>query len=248
MRRSAYKNPFDKETELCAHFMKEAESYGWLSYPETDEFDMLLVATEVVQGHFNIGDQIGIQAKLVPNIDVLYQSLPRRADRSGPNYYGVLVPHATAEFKELAKHLKIKVFEAACGIYRHRGLTEWEQGPVKGFLDPPKLWYPHQHRKPSWVPDVHVKMEAGAAGPKQLTPWKIKAVKLALHGVTKGYLTSHDFAVFDVKMVRWVRYRWIVAGEFVVEDGKRRRKYYLNEKMSPPHLKFPEVAAALQAL
>lgn len=242
MVRKRYVNPFDKETELCAHFAKEAENYGWLAYPETENFDLLLVATELVHGQFNIGDQIGIQAKLVPNIEVLYQSLPRPLHWRGPNYYGVLIPKATREFREVAAALKIKVFEAAVRNWKQ----EWEPGPIRAFASAPRTWPEHKHKKPCWVPDVHVEMEAGAASPKQLTPWKLKAVKLALHGVTKGYLTSHDFSLFDVSMSRWVRLSWILPKDFVVEDGKRRRRFLLNDRANPPHLKFPEVAAALK--
>ena len=253
--RAKYRNPFDKETELAAHFIEEAKSYGWIAYPETDGFDVLLVATAGVVGHFEAGDQIGVQAKLTPNLEVLYQSLPRKASWPGPTYYAALVPRATPEFLELASQLKIKVFEATAkfwpnGRYGRSSQVEWRIGPVKAFMDPPKLWHRHQHAKPCWFPEVQVEglAVAGAAGPKQLTPWKFKAVKLALHGLQKGYLTSRDFADFDVSMSRWVQKGWIVPGAYVVENGKRLRSHKLIEHMNPPHLMYPEIVEALKVI
>jgi hypothetical protein len=245
-----YKNPFDKETELAAHFIEEAKRHGWKAYPETEGFDVLLVATESVTGHFLPGDQIGVQAKLKPTVEVLYQALPRKTVHPGPKYYAVLVPRATPEFRDLAKRLRIKVFEATQkswpAIRGQRGDLEWRQGPVKQLLDPPSLWHLHEHRAPCWVPDVEVVLPAGVPSPKQLTPWKFKAVRLALHGVAKGYLTTKDFKEFDVSMARWVQKQWIVPGDFVVEGGSRRRKYILNELRRPPHIAFPEITEAIQ--
>lgn len=245
-----YTNPFDKETELAAHFIEAAREHGWAAYPETADFDVLLVATPMVQGHFEEGDQIGVQAKLVPNLEVLYQALPRHPKMPGPKYYAVLVPRATESFSALARRLHIKVFEATqkhwSVVQGRRGPVEWRQGPVGAFLDPPSSWRAHEHKKACWVPPCEVDIPAGVAGPQQLTPWKFKAVKLGLHGAAKGYLTTHDFKVFDVSMTRWIKMRWLRPGAWVVEDGRRRKAYHLVDERLPPHLKFPEVAAALR--
>lgn len=251
--------PFDKETELCAHFIEDAKSLGWKIYPETAGFDILCVATATTLGrHFNQGDQLGIQAKLSPNMDVLYQSLPPTVQHAtrhnkGPHYFGILVPFAPQGFHEVAGRLGIKVFEAAKQLsYRRRQnkVGVLEPCPVAGLRDYVSKWPASTtYAKRCWVPEYEVDIEAGAPGPMQLTLWKDKALRLVLHGQHKGYLTTKDFKTFDVSMVRWVKNRWIVGAEDpVIEDGKRYKRFLVNDVSSAPHMKNPEIMEALRNL
>jgi len=80
--------PFATEADLCARFIA-AIGPDWVSYPETCNWDILLVRKAD-------GFQIGIQAKLKLNTDVINQALEEYgvwdADRMAPDCRAVLVP------------------------------------------------------------------------------------------------------------------------------------------------------------
>lgn len=255
---------FESESHLCSEFMDFARAAGFKVYPETSEFDILLVATEKSAEKYNTfapGDQIGIQAKLKGNVEVLCQALPRiygvllpgeteRLHKTGPHYYAVLVPGATPEFYSVAYRNGILVF-AAYERDRHGGirleeygLSSWE-GRRRSRIRGAKRFV---HPEPCWVPDVEVNIPAGRKGPQQLTPWKMGAVKLCLRAELNGFLTTKDFAAEKISMSRWLQNRWIRPGGFVVVDGKRLKQYLLNGELpGVPHRKYPEVVEALEA-
>lgn len=66
----ASKSPWSRETDLVADFAAFAQRSGWVAYPETGEWDLLIVRPED-------GFQIGIEAKLSLNAIVLAQVLER---------------------------------------------------------------------------------------------------------------------------------------------------------------------------
>jgi hypothetical protein len=222
------------ESELCGLFAAKARACGFKVYSETGNFDMLLVAGEECRG-FKPGDQVGVQAKLYPNVAVLAQSLPRAASEPSPNYYMVLVPKADVLFRRVARALKITVVQG----------YELLEEPHWNFAH--KLWHRFDSGKPCWVPDVEVvDLPAGVRSPRTLNTWKVKAVKLCLHGEKQGYLTAHDFKEFGVSMSRWLDHEWITIGALVLV-GRRWRYYYaINHDTRPPHVMHPELARALQ--
>jgi hypothetical protein len=247
--------------------MEIARSKGFKVYAETADFDLLLVATEQSREHYpglGVGEQIGIQAKLQPNLEVLYQSLPRAHGHrlgsplaeEGPNYYAILVPFASPEFVTVANRLGIYVYTAkwrrtGAGYtgFSYGALVDREDmglgkaGTERGIGFAYQLM---EHRKPCWVPDVEVTMEAGTKNPLRMTPWKLAAVKLCLIAMTKGHLTSRDFAEAKISMTRWYQAKWIIPGVFVVENGRRVKQYLLNEAARPPSVQYPEVVDALE--
>lgn len=254
---------FESEAHLCDQFMDFARAAGFKVYPETSEFDILLVATEQSADKYKTfapGDQIGIQAKLKGNVEVLCQALPRmfgcflpgepdKLGKVGPHYYAVLVPAAIPEFYALAHRSAILVF-AAFERDRHGairlqeyGLSSWEgrrRSRIRGA-------HRFVHEEPCWVPAVEVQIKAGCKGPQQLTPWKMGAVKLCLRAELNGFLTTKDFAAEKISMSRWLQSGWIRPGGFVVVDGKRLKQYLLSDSPNVPHRKNPEVVEALEA-
>lgn len=243
--------------------MDFARAQGFRVYPETAEFDILLVATERSAEKYRVfapGSQIGIQAKMHGNVEVLCQALPRvygvllpgeteRLHKTGPHYYAVLVPAAIPEFYSVAHRNGIIVF-AAYERDRHGairldeyGMSSW-QGRRNRWAQSLRRF---DHKEPCWVPEVEVAIPAGKKGPLQLTPWKMSAVKLCLRAELNGYLTTKDFAAENVSMSRWLQQGWIRPGAHVVVDGKRLKQYLLNpEATDVPHKKHSEVVVALE--
>ncbi len=244
------KYPWGKEEELCAHFMDKAKYFGWTTYPETEGFDILCVANQEVRGPFTPGMQLGIQAKLAANVDVLAQAMPPNpkdyAYRKGPHFYGVLVPYAIREFQEVARRLGILVFQGARRKgAKHARVYEVDDHSFRDRFLPTRLPLVAEHKERCWVPDVRVDYAAGASGPRQITKWKLQSVRLALHAVQQGYLTLLDFKKFGISITRWVQMGWIRCSGHLVIQKRRYNRYQLVEEKKPPHLLYPEVVEAL---
>lgn len=261
---------FESESHLCSGLIEYARSKGFKAYAETSEFDVILVATEVSAKYaplFAPGEQIGVHAKLKPGVEVLHQAMPRQygyhtrkagtLTKEGPHYYAILVPFATQEFVELAQRLGIYVMTALvrASAFSHIGYSHGDLAPLPGYglvADTRRAqrgytftYQRMDHITPCWVPEVEVETPAGVKSPRQITPWKMAAVRLCVLGLEKGYLTTVDFKAAKVDMSRWFQKGWIKAHDWVVENGKRMKRYVIDESKSPPHLQYPEVIEAL---
>jgi hypothetical protein len=224
---------YTSEAELCDEFVDFARAQGFRAYPETGDFDLLLVASDECPG-FKPGDQIGVQAKLRPNVEVLCQSLPRGGRSNAPHYYLVLVPQASDAFESVAEALKITPVSGAKVRY-----------PKFSFRQ--LRWFRNDDGQRCWVPDCEVEgMQGGMSGPRQLTPWKQSAIQLCLRAEAQGFLLGKDFKEKGLSIARWISEGWLKAGEIVVHEGKRVKRYYLVLDKNPPHLKHAEVTAALR--
>jgi hypothetical protein len=92
-----------------------------------------------------------------------------------------------------------------------------------------------------------VVIPAGIAGPRQLTDWKFRAIKLAAKGVLEGGLTSLDFEEAKIGMTIWRQRGWIQAIGWTTIEGKRYRTYEVCQlkRFKPPHIANPEIVEAL---
>lgn len=239
------------EAELCEQLRGVARAVGFKVYAETGGHDLLLIAGADCKG-FKEGDQIGIQAKLRENIQVLAQALPAKGIYSqGPHYYAVLVPHASAEFKQVAHAAQISVIAGdSLAPRRFGGRSNYEGGLGEYTMTSDfgrVRWFRQDHMaKPCWVPDCEVDgLKAGVAGPVQITKWKMQAIKLCMVGVERGYLTSRDFKDHGIEMSRWLAKGWIEGYDFIVHEGKRMKRYILRDDAKPPHLLYGVVTDAL---
>lgn len=178
--------PAFSEAEMCDAFIADVrKAGGWTVYPEACGYDILL-------SRDCDGLQIAIEAKLMLGPQVVCQILPGRdpAYRTliGPNHRAVLVPWSKCGLylPEICHHLGITVIRMAMGgeadpvhqsarirfspelphpnlaFHNARSWTEW--GPVERI------------KLPDYVPDGR----AGEPAPSTLTPWKIRAIKLAI--------------------------------------------------------------------
>lgn len=242
-----FKNPYADESEMVTALAHAAKSAGWLAYPETSGFDLLLVATDKVQAAgIRAGDQLGVEGKRAGNLRLLVQAMPKTRSDSGPNFHVALVPRATSDFKDLAKELGILVIEACVRKWNNAYTREWVKSDFTGALSFFPPLYRQYYEKPLWSPEVEVWTPPGVKSPKSVSPWKVKAVKLCLLAEQKGFLTSADFRDAKVSMTLW-RKRWIEATD---KRAGRFTKYRLRTDYPhdpPPHLKYPEIAEALRA-
>lgn len=232
-------NPFASEAELCQHFVEGVRSQGWLVYPETSGFDLLLVATtQAVGGSIELGDQVGVEAKMRDNIKVLYQASPaeRRYHDSSPHFFATLTPRCSPEFRAIARTLGVVTF--TCTHNTYRGTTK----KVPELRTQLQAYYRFVGADPCWTPGVHIEMDAGTSSPRSITPWKIGAVKLCLRALRFGTVTANDFRELGISSTVFRQKGWIIpAGK-----AGRMLKYCLDPDALPPHLLYPEVTAALK--
>lgn len=240
---------YKTEVELCTEYAEWVRAHGFKVYPETSGWDLLLVATEK-HGPVVVGDQIGVQAKLRANLEVLEQAsrddpeFTVYANARGPNWRVVLVPDYSGAFHEVARRLKLVVVAP-----RH------SFGTPMGFAPHAQYFHVESRRmpaKPEWVPDVEMWTPPGAPSPRSLTKWKLAALRLCALAERRGYLTKADFAAAKVSMSRWVAAKgpkgantWIRGYRVDCGDGTTEYRYTLLP--AAPHTQYPEEYAAVLA-
>jgi hypothetical protein len=191
---------FSSEAQLCEAFSEEMVKQGWVPYPETDGWDILLV------GH---GLQAGVEAKLKPSIGVLAQLSTRLDGRgAGPSYAVLLVPYSTGDFEVLATALGAVVYQPRLSRF-----PPW-RGEKTAELGWPDLLNALQYApaltfdRPAWVPPVAPDVVAGLPAPVRLTPWKIAALRLVARLELRGWVTVEDFREVGLNTSRWYHH-WV---------------------------------------
>lgn len=151
---------------MCEVLRAVALAEGWQPYPEASGWDLLLVRP-------SDGFQVGVQAKLRPNVDVLAQALVSSRS-AGPEVHAALVPSCSRAFREVALALGVLVLEAAHFDAERRG--PWRSAPKLPELVAGARH--HQHRTRCWLPPFVPSLPAGVPGPRQVTPWQVGAARL----------------------------------------------------------------------
>lgn len=209
---------FESEVALCTAFLGAVDKAKWTPYPETAGWDILMVRNAD-------GFQIGIQAKLRLNIDVINQAIDERghwdAGAAGPDCRALLVP-ASSGFERICKYLALVIITADPQVstrsYPPMVRPLLPLAPPAYQSDEWPEWAPaKRHKLPEYVPDV----PAGASAPVQLTDWKIKAIKLAVMLELRGRVLRADFAYLQLDHRRWIDGRWLMLrdGSFVAGPG-----------------------------
>ena len=156
---------FKAEADLCDAFVAKARAEGLVVHAETSGWDLLVV--DPIGGM-----QVGVQAKLRANCDVLAQAIGYPEARVGPDLHAVLVVDAVPAFRQVAARLRVTVFD-------HVDLDPLLADPLITLakrLEGAPLW---SHEEREWVPPIEIEcVTGGLSGPRQLTPWKIAALEL----------------------------------------------------------------------
>lgn len=235
--RSYYKMEF----ELCNDLIDLARNLNWKIYPEVSNYDLVIVST-TEKYPFKIGDQIGIEAKLKPNVKVLSQIIEKMSDHKGPNWIATLTPYITEEFASVSKFLRISnifAFDKANDPVSQQ--KNKLRSTFKHFSNINRKFY----KVPLWVPDYEIDIEAGAASPKSVSPWKVKAVEFVIN-INKnknGLMTSQDFRDYGVGNYQtWLDRGWIKYSG--MKDGKHKL-WIFTKHPERPDLRWPEITKSI---
>lgn len=225
--------PFASEAELCAVLRSAAEAAGWAFYPETGGWDAILVLEDETQ--------VGVQAKLRANVDVLAQAIvpPRLA---GPDIHAVLVPSCSRAFQDVAHELGFIVLIGD----RLRRKPDPDIRGVGAYVG--ERYLEHSVRKAPraihlpgrcWLPPFVPNSPAGVPSPRSVTPWRVAAAKLCAE-LRKGYEpTNAELRERGLAPSTWVR-RWIEP-----VAGTRPRRYRLIPGVTLPDVAFPDISRQL---
>lgn len=213
------------EADLCDWLIEREARHGWTAYPETGEWDVLLVRPD--------GFQVGIEAKLRPCLAVLEQAASRMDRRKRPDQAVVLVGAITWEFKQVATRL-------------HLGVYAWSRYSSSDLPDYPDRGHRDRIELPPFVPVLR----GGQPSPTPLTRWKLAALRLCLKLRAQGYVTAKDVTDLGMSLSRWTQPQ--AHGPWLVADGRdpgspRRTRYIAGGGSQLPDQIYPELAAQVAA-
>lgn len=202
------------EAALCADFIAWAHGEtkgdpyapnpkGVRCYAEWAGWDVLLVYPD--------GLQVGIQAKLRLNAEVILQAAPDAFGyerESGPDHRAVLVP-AENPMAEVARRLGLIVFRPS-----YRGFEpSLAERPKSAYWRHDGGWFdwnpPGRHE----LPPVATDAIAGSPCPVSLTPWKLGALDVLAELELAGTITTKRMREIGVSPKRWLEYGWLVPAE-----------------------------------
>jgi len=217
---------------MVADFTAWAQHHGWTVYAETAGWDLLLVRPAD-------GFQIGVEAKLRLNVEVLCQAIGRESRYSrgvGPDSRAILAPRPKTQngLTMLARHLGVVVVTGSAPDRYAFG--DWKGprfGPDLPSIDKrfvvtddelsqwgwPELCPDQRCALPDYVPDV----TGGHSAPVALTPWKVQAIKAAIVIEVAGYITRADFKALKIDPSRWTQGWLEPLGGGRWAPGERRR-------------------------
>lgn len=223
------------EADLCREFSAHAENLGWEVHPEVSGWDLLLQATDAVRcSGIAPGDQIGVQAKVRPNLEVIAQTLRYSSYVSGPHYRAILVPELVKAsrytFPPIAHELRCLLF--------HK--NKWK-GWANVLLEVP-IHYRLHFDSTCWVPPYDNVQGGGHASPTTVSDWKIRAVTFCIQ------YQSKTFTAADLRY-RNLAYSTFKSAGWLKEVGKagRARLYKLDPDAKTPDKKYVWLADQIRA-
>lgn len=197
---------FATEADMVAAFVEwnQAMRSPWTLYHETAGWDVLAVDPET-------GVQVGIEAKLSLNAKVLTQALPTQSwwQGNGPDYRAVLVPEKTCQnhFRQICAPLGLTVLALSGQHDSWRAGMRWSVAGVYTWPDQASnyenAWHPWMPAERCVLPDYVPDVTGGHAAPVQLTPWKVKAIKLLILLDRTGVVTRQDMKALQISPTRF---------------------------------------------
>jgi hypothetical protein len=186
------------EYEMCDEFV-ELNKADWDIYPECYGYDMLMFSKDSEI-------QIGVQAKLKNNLQVIYQILnnvdiSNRIKRIGPHYGAVLTPIDDNNYYHLCRRLNIIKFnivpiKATMNYINNVNLDGYT---ILNFLE--------RHNRPI----IRLNDSPGKSSPKNLSQWRIQALKIMNKYYDQGYIISsqlRELGLNTTLFTNWFEYRY----------------------------------------
>lgn len=196
---------YKAEGELCDRFGAAMQRRGWLVYPEVAEWDLLLVSPG--------GVQVGVEAKLRCNLEVLSAIVGRARRRDVPHHLAALVPQASKHLETVCHSLGFHCWDhytildleppADARIVHARG--GWPAEEILGVKEA-KRW---KHGGGIKLPEVPIQTGGGRAAPKVMSAWRLNALRLCALLEARGWVSSQDFRTHGVNPQRWRVALWI---------------------------------------
>lgn len=221
--------PWASECAMLSSFMSQARARGFSTRPESCGHDVVLrLENELGQADgLGSGDTVAVQAKRQPTMRVLAQAIPPDPDRHSANWYAVLVPRMSEDFRVVARAVGVVVIAAG-----ERDFTVfWDENLRRDPLIPLDL------------PPV-VDVPAGVPGPRSITRWKCNAVRVCINALESPHreIESGELRRLGLDQRLFLRQGWIEP----VRGRGGKVVYRLTETKSRPDLRYPEVAEAVR--
>ncbi len=140
--------------------MAWARRGGAAVHPECSGWDIVIVAPS--------GEQIGVQAKLRPTLDVIGQAIGGMAANQGPDIVAIAVPVHNVTLDRVARALDMTMLLGVALAPRgHVDFKQWM-----------RLARRRVTTKRCWVPEVEIDIPCGVPSPRTVSPWKMGAAKV----------------------------------------------------------------------
>ena len=219
-----------REQDLCELLSACARELEWTVYPEQGGWDVLLALPD--------GSQVGVQAKLRPNLDVLAQTIVgrpttrQRRRRTGvPDVRAVLVPFTTRSFTRVADELEVLVL---CGDFL-AGRSKEGAAYLRDEVDRAPRIAPFER---VWLPPFVPTHAAGVPSPRTVSPWRVEAARLCAKIREGEGATAKELAAHGMTLSTWLR--WLAP-----VPGTRPRVYRPINPDTLPDVSHPEVSLGL---
>lgn len=179
--------------------------------------------------HYEPGMQIGIQAKLRPNIEVLSQviDLDLRKTSVGPDFRAVLVPYTSDEFNRLAEALGVRVYV---------------EDAAQEIITPPRVRWELASRIE--LPPIVPAWSGGKPSPRVLSAWRVGALKICALLRSGKSVTKDDFRKVGIEIRTWVSRGWIVSKRI----AHRQYVYTVGDLSQFPDIGYEAERDAIAAL
>lgn len=227
-----FRSTYKSEAQLCDAFVEYVKGFGWQVYPEHGGFDMLLVKD---------GVQVGVEAKLRCNLEVVSQALNSLRYRSAgacPNYIGILVPKISGALRTVCRELHLHTWDHRCMFPKYSMPAE--------DLGLRSAWESESESR-VWLPEVAVQGSAGRPSPKAMSGWRIKALKICILFKRKGYLTRLDIIKGGCAPTRWTQDWMRFEGQEAGPNGRPVARYVPKSGTSMPSHGYEAEMAILEA-
>ena len=210
----SFDNPYKTEADLCDAFVATAVQAGWQAYPECGNWDILMVRD---------GIQVGIEAKLRCNLDVVAQAAKamgkHHVDLAQPHYRGVLVPMASASLTAVCMPLRLHRWD-------HRWITSvYEPGDLALRED-----YLFESPNRIELPEIAIQSGGGRPSPKLMSKWRVQALRVCMVLERQGYLLRSDIIDHGIDPGRWTQYWMIPDGKARGPKGRMVNRYVPNPR------------------
>ena len=169
------------EKDMCDELTQRVTQNGWTVYPEQGGWDLLIIRNKI---------QVGIQAKLRPTVKLFAQAIVPE-DLPGPQYRAIAIGNMAykdrAEIVKVAKACGLILIDMSC---HHEHWLSFASRD--GWNKISWRYYRHFPKQLIWIPPFIPKLAAGIPAPKNVSPWKVVAVRLEFIFDEKGWVTIED--------------------------------------------------------